>query len=119
MTSLTQEYPAIQAAACAPPGLGSVCPQLPPEVQEAQIEESGSVSLNSAPEHAAGLVESASIPAQPPASIEETLLPPVEAKDYAVMTEMVVTETTVSDADPILPGIVERRSLCDGMILTL
>jgi serine/threonine protein kinase len=109
MTSLTQEYPAIQAAACAPPELGSVCPQLPPEVQEPQREESGSVSLNRAPEHDVGLMESSNIPAQPPASIEEPLLPPAEPKDYAVMTEMAVTETTVSDADAIsAEGVVEN-----------
>ncbi len=34
MTSLTEEYPSIQTAACAPPDLGSICPQIPPEVQE-------------------------------------------------------------------------------------
>jgi serine/threonine protein kinase len=119
MTSLTQEYPAIQAAACAPPGLGSVCPQLPPEVQEAQIEESGSVSLNSAPERAAGLMKSPNIPTQPPASIEEPLLPPAEPKGHVVMTEMAVAETTVSNADPIsFESIVENPPVAasDGVI---
>lgn len=39
MTNLTKEYPSIQTAACAPPGLGPLCPQIPPDPLEDAAKE--------------------------------------------------------------------------------
>jgi serine/threonine protein kinase len=81
MTSLTAEYPAIQAAACAPVELDSLCQQPSPEEPADTPESPGSGSGINAPESLADNEKSPDSPKLFLKSIEEHSLPPAETED--------------------------------------
>jgi serine/threonine protein kinase len=115
MSSLTEEYPAIQAAACAPPELSSLCPQSPTEAPEAE-KQFGVISSKIAPEPQ--VVPSEPIPEpesvspqmpaiepevlQPESGLEENTMPPQEPVAKFVKSTDIQTPLLKAAKEPLL-----------------
>jgi serine/threonine protein kinase len=88
MTSLTQEYPSIQTAACSPVELNSVCPQLPPEEPEILAKSVGTQPVIPVPEPGPGTEEKSDLPPKFQESMEEQSLPPVEPEGSVTVAQV-------------------------------
>jgi serine/threonine protein kinase len=98
MTDLTEEYPAIQAAASAPVELDSLCPQIPSAGTEDAAESPGFHAPLSAPEPLVDDEEQPDFPAPSQKSAEEPSLPAAESEDHGAFTEAEVGESPESTA---------------------
>jgi serine/threonine protein kinase len=103
MTDLTEEYPAIQAAASAPLELDSWCPQVPPAGAEDAAESSGSSAPIRDPEPLRDIEESPNLPSPFQNSAEESSLPAAKSEACGMFLTPEAAVSPESAAGTLMP----------------